>query len=129
MVAVENVNLVYAKMENKPGTLERAARAFGEKRINIDALSLETVGSTGIARIETNRPRDAVDALRHAGIEAYESQFLLASIPNRPGELARIAGDVAASGINVESIVTTTDGRILIRTSDNERAMQILRKA
>lgn len=128
MMNVENVHAVYAKLENRPGTLERATRVIGEKRINVDAIGLETVGSTGFVRILSPRSREVLDALKHAGIEAYESQVIVAHVPNKPGELHRAAADIAAAGINVESIVTTADGRLAIRTSDNERASQILRK-
>lgn len=128
MVNVENVHAVYAKLENRPGTLERAARAISEKRLNIDAIGLETVGSTGFARFIVQRPKEAVEALKHAGIEAYESQLLVTHLANRPGELHRATAEIAAAGINLEGIVTTAEGRLAIRTSDNERAAQILRK-
>ena len=125
---VENVPAVYAKLDNRPGSLERLARVFQERRTNIDAIAAETVGSTGFVRILAQRPREVVDALKHAGIESYESQVLVASIPNKPGELFRVASEIAAAGINVESILTTADGKLALRTSDNERTAQILRK-
>lgn len=128
MVAVENIHTLYVKLENRPGTLNRAAKALGDNRINIDALSLETVGNGGYVRIVTPRFREAIEALRSNGIEAYESPALIVSVPNRPSELAHATGDLASSGINVEGMITTTDGRVVIRTSDNDRAAQILRK-
>lgn len=35
---------------------------------------------------------------------------------------------MAAAGINIEALTTTTDGRLVFRTSDNERAARILRE-
>lgn len=128
MVAVENIHTLYVKLENRPGTLHRVTKALGDHRINIDAISLETVGNGGYVRIVTPKFREAVDALRATGIEAYESPALIVSLPNRPNELAHATGDIATSGINVEGLITTTDGRLVIRTSDNDRAAQILRK-
>lgn len=128
MVAVETIPAVYAKVENRPGSLERVARVFADRRTNIDAISAETIGSTGVVRILAQRPKEVVEALKHAGIESYESQVILAQVPNKPGELSRVLADVAASGINVESVLTTTDGKLAFRTSDNERTAQILRK-
>lgn len=128
MSNVELVHAVYAKLENRPGTLEHVARALGEKRVNVDAISLETVGSTGYARIVTHKAKEAVRILHAAGIDAYESDTVLVSLPNKPGELARATSEVAAAGVNVESVLTTADGRLAFRTSDNERAAQVLRK-
>lgn len=128
MVEVETVTGVYAKLENRPGTLERVGRALGDRRLQIDAISAETLGSTGVVRIITTDARRAVEALRGAGIEAYESQLVVANLANRPGELGRAARELAAAQINVEGVVTTADGRLAFRTSDLDRTEQILRK-
>lgn len=128
MVTVENVHAIYAKIDNRPGTLEHVTKLISEKRLNIDAIGLETVGSTGLVRILSARGREALEVLRQGGVDAYESQLLITQLPSKPGELNRAAADIAAAGINVEGIVTTADGRLAIRTSDNERAAQILRK-
>jgi hypothetical protein len=128
MVAVENVHTIYLKIENRPGTLHRAAKVLGEQRINVDAISLETMGNMGYVRIITPKFREATEALRNAGMECYESPAIVVSLTNRPGELAHASGDLAAAGLNVEGMVTTTDGRLVIRTNDNERAAQVLRK-
>lgn len=128
MTSVETTHVIYVRLDNRPGTLEHAARTLGQKRINIDAVSLETLGSTGFARLLTAKPRDAARALQAAGIEAFESETLLVSLPNKAGELARATAEVAAAGLNVEAVATTADGRLAIRTSDNERAAAILRK-
>jgi len=128
MVTVENIHTVYVKADNKPGSLERIAKALGDKRINIDAISVETVGSTGFARLVTNRPSEALDALRQARLEAYDSPALIVALPNSPTELGRATAELAAAGLNIEGVITTTDGRLVVRTHDNERAAQILRK-
>lgn len=128
MTNVEVVHAVYARLENQPGTLERAAKALGAKQVNIDAIALETTGSVGIARILTHKAREAVETLRSAGFEAYDTQLVLATIPNRPNELARATAELAAAGLNIESVLTTPEGRVAFRTNDVERTAQILRK-
>lgn len=128
MVTVEQITAVYAKIENRPGNLQRLTRAVAERNVNIDAISAETVGETGIVRFTTHKPRECVDALRHLGIEAYESQILVANIPNRPNQLQLATAELAAATINIEGVFTTPEGRLAFRTSDNDRAAQILRK-
>lgn len=128
MVHVEPLTAVYSKLENRPGSLERLSKVLAERRVNIDSIALETVGSTGFVRLLALRPKEAVEALRSAQLEAYESQFLLVGLHNRPGELARASAELAAAKINVESCITTHDGKVALRTSDNEHAAQILRK-
>lgn len=128
MVHVETVNLVYAKLENRPGPLQEAALVLGQGRFNVDGVSLETIGSTAFLRVHVQRPSEAVDALRAAGVDAFQSEAILAAAHNRPGEIARLAGEMAAAGVNVEAIVTTANHQLIIRTSDNARAVDVLRK-
>jgi hypothetical protein len=128
MVSVEMVHGIYAKLENRPGTLERATRAISDKRINVDGLSLETFGNQGFLRVVTQRPKEALEALRATGLEAYDSEVVVASLPNKPGELHRACQEIAAAHVNVEGVLCTSDGRVAFRTSDNERAAQILKK-
>lgn len=128
MVNAEIVSAVYLKLENKPGTLEHASRLLGERRINLDAMSLETVGSVGYARFITKKSAEAVTIFRSMSLEAFESELVVASIPNKPNELSRACGELAAAGINIESVLCTPEGRLALRTSDNETATMILGK-
>lgn len=128
MVAVETAPAVYVKIENRPGTLESVARIASERRLNIDSIALETVGGTGFARLAVRRAHELVQALRANGIEAHESELVIATIANRPGELARACGELSAARINIESVLSTPDGRLAFRTSDNGTAASILGK-
>ncbi|MFA5861369.1 MAG: ACT domain-containing protein [Candidatus Thermoplasmatota archaeon] len=128
MTNVEVVHSVYTKLENRPGTLDRAAKVLGAKQMNIDAISLETSGNNAYARFLTHKPREAVEVLKSNGIDAYESQMVVTTLSNRPGELARATAELAAAGLNIEGILTTPEGRLAFRTNDIERTAQILRK-
>lgn len=128
MTHVDIVNAVYARIENRPGSLERATKALGQSKINVDAISAETFGSQGFVRILTHKPKEAVSVLRAANVEAFESELVVVALANKPGELARACGELAAAGLNVEGIVTTPEGKLAVRTNDAERAAQILRK-
>ena len=128
MTNVEVVHAVYARLENRPGTLQNLAKTLAAHKINIDAISGETHHNEGYIRIVTHKAKEAVEQLRKANIEAWESQLAVVSLPNKPGELARATSELAAAGLNVEGLVTTSDGRLAFRTNDVERAAQILRK-
>lgn len=128
MTNVEIVHSVYAHIENRPGSLQRAAQTLGKHNVNIDAITVETHGNEGYARILTHKAKEAVEHLRNAGVNAYESDLVVANLPNKAGTLGRAAAELAAAGINVEGVVTTPDGKLAFRTNDVERTAQILRK-
>lgn len=125
---IETLPGVYAKIDNRPGSLQHVTRLLGERQLNIDAISAETVGSTGFTRILTKKPREAIDILRAANVDAHETEFVFAHPENRPGELARICSELAAGGVNIESVLTMPDGRLGFRTHDNALASRILGK-
>ncbi|HVL47731.1 MAG TPA: hypothetical protein VM889_04155 [Candidatus Thermoplasmatota archaeon] len=128
MQGIQTVQLVYATIENTPGQLSRAASALGRERINIDALSLETQGHLGMLRLLTTRTGEAVKVLRNQGIEAHESEAIAIPLGNRPGELGRVSSELAAAGLNIESVFPTPDGRLVIRTNDVRQSERILGK-
>lgn len=128
MTNVEIIHAVYARLENRPGTLQTVAKTLGAHKINIEALSLETNGSQGYARILTPKWKEAIEHLRSANVEAHETQLAVVTLTNKPGELARATAELAAAGLNIEGVVTTMEGRLAIRTNDVERAAQVLRK-
>lgn len=128
MTNVELVHAVYARIENRPGSLQRAAETLGKHNVNIDAIAIETHDNEGYARFLTHKAKEAVEHLRKAGVDAYASDLVVASLPNKAGTLGRAAAELAAAGINVEGVVTTPEGKLAFRTSDNERTAQILRK-
>jgi len=128
MTNVEIIHAVYARIENRPGTLQTVAQALGASRINIDALSLETNGGQGFARIITPKWKEAVEQLRRANVDAHETRLVLVTLPNKPGELARATSELAAAGLNVEAVLTTPQGRLAFRTNDVDLAAKVLGK-
>ena len=128
MVNTEIVHAVYAKIENRPGSLEHLAKVLGERRINIDAMSLETVGGLGYARLVTRDAKQTLELLQQSNIDAYPTQLVLTALPNKPRELFRATSDLAAAGLNIESVLTTPEGKLAIRTNNNEMAQRVLSK-
>jgi len=128
MVTVEEGPAVYVKVENRPDALARVTRALVERRIGLDGVSVETMGGTAVVRLVVKQPRRAVAALREMGLDAFESEVLFTAATSRPSALARIAAELAQADVNVEGVVTTADRRLALRTSDNARAAEILRK-
>jgi len=128
MVNTEIIHAVYAKLENRPGSLEHVCKVVGERRVNIDSLTLETIGNTGYARFLVKNAPTLVEALRQNHVESYETELVLASIPNKPNELYRATSELAAARLNIESVFATPEGRLAIRTNDNEMAARILGK-
>jgi hypothetical protein len=93
------------RLQNMPGALSRLCQALADERVNILALSLEP---TGTLRLLADNPVHAAGVLRDRHYHIEERDVLYTVAPNDPGSLARIAALLAAEGVNLEYLYTTS---------------------
>lgn len=93
------------RLQNMPGVLGRLCQALADERVNIMALSLEP---TGALHLLADNPGHAADVLRERHYHLEQRDVLYTVAPNDPGSLARIAALLAAEGVNLEYLYTTS---------------------
>lgn len=91
------VKLYTLDVENKPGILGRVASAFNEAGINIDAFS---AGVGGLRFITTDEEATRA-VLAKESISFTEEEVIEIELPNRRGELARIATALGDNNVNI----------------------------
>jgi acetoin utilization protein AcuB len=108
-------SVVSAVMSRNPLTadpsdpVEDAARAMRERKIGC----LPVVEGGSVVGIVTGL--DLLDALmRMTGIDKPSGRVEV-RLPDRPGELARLTGFLGQRGLNIHSILTTSDGSDSVR--------------
>jgi len=117
-------SVVSAVMSRNPLTadpsdpVEDAARAMRERKIGC----LPVVEGGSVVGIVTGL--DLLDALmRMTGIDKPSGRVEV-RLPDRPGELARLTGFLGQRGLNIHSILTTSDGpdsvRVVLRIGSIE---------
>jgi len=94
---------------NKVGALADVAEALGNNGINIESISAQGFKDEGVIRIITSDEKSAMHALTKmaATKEGYEIKMgdvMVVTLPDRPGELAKIARKIARAGINISCI-------------------------
>jgi hypothetical protein len=94
-------------VENAPGTLAEIATSLARADVNIVGLLCEGRGEFGILRLVTDKPEETEAMLRAARTAFVSNEVISVRVPNLPGELARIANKLAASGVNVKAAYTT----------------------
>ncbi|HLE46886.1 MAG TPA: ACT domain-containing protein, partial [Candidatus Thermoplasmatota archaeon] len=117
MVTVLNVVL-----QNHPGSLAEVLEIMARAEINVDAIEAEAQGDFGTVRLLTSKPKLAGELLRQDGYEVVEAEALQLMLPNKYGELARLAKKLADSNVNVVSLFGTSpngpnDGRLVLRVN------------
>lgn len=92
--------------------LATIAEALGGAGVNIEAISAETMDGKAVIRIITNDSRSATRALAHLPkIKISEAETIVVRLPNRPGELGKIARKLSKYRINLESLYIVSKER------------------
>jgi hypothetical protein len=119
-------------LDNRPGALARVCEAFSEAEINIHAFSTNDTVDHIVVRMVVSDPRAALLLFEERGTLVIETEVLIVSGRNRPGELAALARKLARGGINIEYAYCATppnarNGLLVLRTSNVRKSLKVLK--
>lgn len=119
-------------LEDKPGEGARLGEALGNAGVNIEGLCAIMQGGRGSVHVLVEDVAGARAALEGAGITVEAETDVIVSpalpepdidTPGRFGAMARAIGD---AGINISLVYVASRNRVVLATSDNQRATQLL---
>ncbi|MBM4046795.1 MAG: ACT domain-containing protein [Planctomycetes bacterium] len=118
-------------LANKPGTLAKMCATLGKAKINILALAVSDTVDHAVVRLVVDHPDRACLLLGDTGALVVENDVLMVELPNRPGELARVASKLAKAKMNIEyayctSGETQATGTLLLRVDNPRKALKVL---
>ncbi|MBO8126619.1 MAG: ACT domain-containing protein [Firmicutes bacterium] len=117
-------------LENRPGRLADVLIPLAQAGLNLRAISVADTTDFGILRLMVDQPEKAVAVLKKAGITCTLNEVIAVEIPNTPGALAEVVQLLAKKSINVNYLYPfSRSALILLKTSDNERAVEVLKSA
>ena len=117
-------------LENKPGVMARLCHSLAEQKINLQGLCVSDTVDHAVVRLITSDPTRARSLLESHGVLVVETDVLALSLPDRPGELGRVAGKLAKARINIEYAYGTTGDSstiLILRVSDLKKALKVLK--
>lgn len=120
-------------VQNRPGDVAWIAEVLSRNSVNIRGISTDLGSSRPMIRVVTDDEASARSALRGAKLEFTERDIDVVSLPDRPGELAKMARALSKSGINIESLYILGNRgnsveEIALSTDNAERAREVLSK-
>lgn len=118
-------------VENKSGRLSQITKLFGEKGVNILALSIADTTDFGILRLIVSNPDTAEQTVKEHGLTAKVTEVIGVAVPHVPGGLASTLAVLNDRGISIEymyAFVTKSEGdaMVILKVDDNFTAMKIL---
>lgn len=121
-------------IENKSGRLADITKLFGEKGVNILALSIADTTDFGILRLIVSNPEVAEKTVVEYGLTAKATDVIGISIPHVPGGLAGALSVLNDNGVGIEymyAFVTRSedDAMVILKVADNFGAIKVLSEA
>ena len=119
-------------LKDQPGEGARLGEALGNAGINIEGLCASMEGGTGTVHVLVEDVAGARAALEGAGITVDAETDVLVSpaLPepdvDTPGRFGAMARALADAGINISLVYVAARNRVVLATSDNQRATQLL---
>ena len=98
MPTIKEINV---QLENQPGTLAKLCKALNEHRVNIIAFQASTAERRSQLHLIVDNPSAAKSVLDAEGLTHTETEIAQVALPNRAGELARVASQLAEANINI----------------------------
>ena len=122
--------------KNKVGILADVAMMLANKGINIEAVLGYEVGITGKLLLITSANIIIINELRKKRYKLVkEREVILVDLENKPGALKVVATEMKENKIDIKYAYVTPctcankgSSRMVLQTSDNERAMVLLSK-
>lgn len=120
-------------LENKKGRLAEVCRLFGQKGINMRALTVAESEQYGVLRVVVDKTELAIEALKEQGFVAKLTDIVAVEVEDRPGGLAAILDLLSEAGINIEYMYAFvekhTDKALLVfRFANPDAAISLLSK-
>jgi hypothetical protein len=128
---MNDVKLVAAFAENKPGQVAHFTKILANANINIRWLAVASTGPFGVMKFLVSNPEKACEALKHEGFVVKLVDALAIEVPDKPGGLHAVADCLAKHNINLDNASGFTANNraiLVIEVSNHDLAHEVLQK-
>jgi hypothetical protein len=117
---------------DRTGLLSDVTTRLACAKVNISAICAYAMDDSAYFDMTTESNSKARKALAGLGLKIEEEDVVAVEMPNKAGELQKVAKKLADAGINITYMYgTTSSGRAstcLFSTSDNAKAVRLINK-
>jgi len=132
MTRARKVKEISFTMPNKVGLLSEVTMAVAGAKVNITAICAYAMGDSALFLLTVDSNAKAKKSLALLGVGIEERDVVEVEMPNKPGELQKVARKIGDVGIDIEYMYATAGkGKTAIgvfKTSDDQKMIKIIRK-
>jgi hypothetical protein len=128
---MNDVKLVAAFAENKPGQVAHFTKILANANINIRWLAVASTGPFGVMKFLVSDPETACQALKHEGFVVKLVDALAIEVPDKPGGLHAVADCLASHNINLDNasgFIANNRAIMVLEVPDVAKARDVLQK-
>ena len=132
MARAKKVKEIGLTMANRVGLLSEVTAAVAKAKVNITAICAYAMENTAYFMLTTDGHAKARKALGSLGAQVEEKDVVEVEMPNKPGELEKVAKRIADAGINIEYVYGTArtgkTATCIFKTADDGKAIKVINK-
>jgi len=119
-------------MPNRVGLLSEISTAITNAKVNINAICAYEMEDKAYFMLITDSNARAKKALGPLGVEIKEDDVVSVEMPNKVGELQKVAKKIADAGIDVNYMYGTAGAgktsTCVFKTIDDKKAIKVINK-
>ena len=128
---MNDIKMVAAFAENKPGQVAHFTKILANAGINIRWLAVSSTGPFGVMKFLVSDPEKACEALKHEGFVVKLVDALAIEVPDKPGGMFAVADCLAGHKINLNNasgFIANNRAILVIEVSNHDLAHTVLQK-
>ena len=132
MAKARKVKEISFTMSNKVGLLSEVTTAIAGAKVNITAICAYAMDKDAYFMLTTDSNAKAKKALAPLGFTIEEGDVVEVEVPNKAGELQKVAKRLADAGIDVEYMYATAGAgktaTCVFKTADDKKTIKVINK-
>ena len=127
MNQVNPLNRIIVMAQDEVGVIANITEALAAEGINLESINAQVVGEEAAIILTADRYDHALYVLNQAGFKAISDDALVLRLPDEPGALAKVAGDLKDAGVNIQSmhILSHQAGYAMIALKTDDRSQAV----
>lgn len=132
MAKARKLKQISFSMPDKAGLLSELTSVIARAKVNITALCAYAMEESAYFMMTTDSNAKAKKALAPRVVEIKEEDVVAVEMPNKVGELQKVAKKIADAGINISYVYCTTStgksSTCIFKTADDKKAIQVVNR-
>ncbi|MEK6978693.1 MAG: ACT domain-containing protein [Candidatus Micrarchaeota archaeon] len=98
--------------DDRVGLLADISYILGKARINIESVSVDSIGGKAIIVLTVRDTQKTADVLQKSGYSISEANVLVVKLSDQPGELSKITAMLVDEKVNIQNVhMLSRDGK------------------